>query len=166
MDRVQYLPGKMIYHFIGLKHFSTKIYHFTGYHFNLLCFHFLVYPFTGLSFYSKFGFVLLVFYSKFEFIILQVHFCCFGTVRYSTAFIIVWIRTHRYVSCLAKKACFCTILVIHIFYYCSQFRQYIYFECMGLRKYFENNSYLKLSETKNEKSFIITNLSDFVRCHF
>ena len=62
---VQYLPSKMIYHFTGLNHFSTKIYHFTGLSFyqdNLLWFHFLVYHFTGLSFFSKFGFIILLVY--------------------------------------------------------------------------------------------------------
>ena len=63
--KLQYLPSKMIYHFTGLNHFSTKIYHFTGLSFyqdNLLWFHFPVYHFTRLSFFSKFGFIILPVY--------------------------------------------------------------------------------------------------------
>ena len=62
---LQSLTGKMINHFTGLNHFSTKIYHFTGLSFyqdNMLCFHFSVYHFTRLSFYFKFWFIILQVY--------------------------------------------------------------------------------------------------------
>ena len=77
-ETLQNLPGKMIYHFTGLKHFRWKSIILPGYHFPG------VFSFSGLSFYRN-NFVLqiwvyhftdLSFYSKFEFIILWIHFCC------------------------------------------------------------------------------------------
>ena len=85
---LQYLPSKMIYHFTGLNHFSTKIYHFTGLSFyqdNLLWFHFPVYHFTGLSFFSKFGFIILLVY----------HFTPNLSLSFYKFILLFWYFSHR-----------------------------------------------------------------------